>query len=355
MRRSLLTALVCPVCRGDLELRDTTGDEIQEGWLVCTCGRSFPILDGIPRLLPDVEFEPDDSSDDGHKQPQQEFTEFRRQWHRTQKSFGRQWLQYDVQTLDEDMHTFRVKTFFELESLKGLRVLDAGCGGGRYSYVVGKTGADVISVDISRAVEKTAELCREFPNVHIIQSNLMQLPVRTAWFDRIFSIGVLHHTPNTRAAFEALLPYLKPGGTIAIWVYPNWSQFREAMNKFWRSLTTRLPHWIVHALSVLGSPIGAVRGRVYRSRRRLLARLLWQTEKLLPGFSNHPDRRQRICDTFDWFTPQYQWHHTDDEVRSWFEAAGLTNIKNLSAAAAPFHEGLGQGVNFSGQRRVESQ
>lgn len=161
---------------------------------------------------------------------------------------------------------------------------------------------------------------------------------------------MLHHTPDTRKAFEALIPYLKPGGMISIWLYPEWDPLRETMNRFWRSLTTRLPHSVMHAFSSIVSPFGSLRGRVYRSNWRFLARALWQTEKLFPGISNHPDPRQRVCDTFDWLTPQYQWHHTDDEVRAWFVSAGLTNVRNLSELSVQFHPGQGEGICFTGQK-----
>jgi SAM-dependent methyltransferase len=229
-------------------------------------------------------------------------------------------------------------------------VLDAGCGGGRYSFVAGSAGADVISVDISSAVNKAAQLCASLPNVHVLQANLMKLPLPEQSFDRIFSIGVLHHTPDTRAAFDALVPLLKPGGRISIWLYPKWDGLRETMNSFWRGITTHLPHACIHAFSVATSPVGRIRGRVYESGPKWLSRALWQTDKLMPGISNHPDPRQRVCDTFDWFTPQYQWHHTDDEVSGWFEAAGLVNVVNLSESKTRYHVGQGHGVCFTGQR-----
>ena len=115
-------------------------------------------------------------------------------------------------------------------------------------------------------------------------------------------------------------------------------------------MTTRMPHSCIHALGVATSPLGRIRGQVYESGPKWLARLLWQTDKLMPGISNHPDPRQPVCDTFDWFTPPYQWHHTDDEVRKWFEAANLIDIINLSEIKSRYHVGQGQGVCFTGKQ-----
>lgn len=323
------------------------------GVLTCeVCHTSYPVINHIPRLIPQYAFKlPGDHTASCNDAKAREFHQV---WHKTQFSFGRQWLKYDVQAMDEDRKTFENKTGFPIGNLAGIKVLDAGCGGGRYAFVTGTAGATVFAADISPAVEKTLLLCKDLPHVNIVQANLMALPFHDRSFDLVYSIGVLHHTPDTRKAFESLLRYLKPGGVISIWLYPKWSPFRETMNQFWRSFTTRMPHFAVHVFSKMVSPFGAFRGHVYRSNYRFLARLLWQTEKFFPGISNHPDPRQRICDTFDWLTPQYQWHHTDTEVREWFESAGLVNVTNLSERYGQFHTGQGEGVCFSGQKPSDS-
>jgi SAM-dependent methyltransferase/uncharacterized protein YbaR (Trm112 family) len=351
MGHSMFDELICPDCRTPLAgwTSGDTADGVCDVVHCANCCLSYPVIKGIPRMIRDMA-EPTNAARTSSACLEHHAGDFHNTWHRTQASFGRQWLRYDVQTKDEDKQTFENKTGFSLDLLSGMKVLDAGCGGGRYAFVTGSAAANVTAVDISLAVEKTRELCRSLKNVRIVQANLMTLPFPNESFDRIYSIGVLHHTPDTRQAFEALIPYLKPGGEISIWLYPKWDPLRETMNRFWRSLTTRLPHAAIHGFSTFVSPFGALRGRVYRSRYRLFARLLWQTEKIFPGISNHPDPRQRVCDTFDWLTPQYQWHHTDDEVRDWFRSVGLTDIRNLSELFGQFHAGQGEGVCFTGKK-----
>ena len=204
MRLSLVDQLVCPECGDALHLshQDESGDgagTIDSGLLISACGQSFPVVDGIPRLLLDAGLNKRDglrALDAGASEAQLE--EFRELFRRTQQSFGRQWLHYEVQSPEEDRSTFAAKTGWELESLRGLKILDAGCGGGRYSCIAGTAGADVTSVDLSRAVEKTASLCAGIETVDVAQANLMQLPFREGTFDAIFSIGVLH--PHSRHA-----------------------------------------------------------------------------------------------------------------------------------------------------------
>lgn len=55
MRRKLMDILVCPMCKGELELKVSIerDDEIIEGSLTCAaCDETYPIEDTIPNMLP---------------------------------------------------------------------------------------------------------------------------------------------------------------------------------------------------------------------------------------------------------------------------------------------------------------
>jgi len=185
-------------------------------------------------------------------------------------------------------------------------------------------------------------------NVTVLQADLFNLPFEKGFFDYIYSIGVLHHTPDTHRAFEAVLAHLAPGGAIAVWLYKMMHPVREYANTFQRAITLRMSHETLHRLCVFLEPFGAFLGRLYGSPATALRRLAAALNLAVVGVSTHPDRAIRICDTFDWLSPRYQHHHTDDEVRSWFEEAGLHDIVNLSEQQELYHPGQGSGVNFSG-------
>ena len=153
-------------------------------------------------------------------------------------SFGRQWNRYDVARPDEDEATFRVKTGVDPRDLAGLLVLDGGCGGGRYARLAGRHGARVVGVDLSAAVEKAAALCADLPDVAIVQADLLDLPLAEGRFDLVFSIGVLHHSPDPRRAFAQLAARVKPGGRLAVWLYRKNTPPQEWLNTGLRALTT---------------------------------------------------------------------------------------------------------------------
>jgi len=54
-----------------------------------------------------------------------------------------------------------------------------------------------------------------------------------------------------------------------------------------------------------------------------------KTLNKIVNFSAHPDRVNRVCDTFDWYAPEYQQHHTVAEVCDWFTAAWYTDLRVL--------------------------
>ena len=121
-------------------------------------------------------------------------------------------------------------------------ILDAGTGLGRVVMdfcEVCKSG-EVFGVDLSDAVEGAYQNTKKYPNAHILQADLMNLPFKRESFDFIFSEGVLHHTPNTQKAFEVLVNYLAPKGEIAIYIYEKKGPIREFCDDYIRQSTTKL-------------------------------------------------------------------------------------------------------------------
>jgi SAM-dependent methyltransferase len=264
-------------------------------------------------------------------------------------SFGRQWNRYDVARPEEDAAVFRVKTGLDPRDLAGRLVLDAGCGGGRYARLLGEHGADVVGVDLSSAVEAAARLCADLPNVRILQADLLDLPLADARFDLVFSIGVLHHSPDARRAFAQVASKVKPGGRLAVWLYRRNTLPQEWVNSGLRAVTTRMPPRLLEFLS---AGLGVLGGVPVANR----------TLNKVANFSNHPDWTLRICDNFDWYAPKYQSHHTVAELKRWFSEEGFTDLVELPPAKGgrlydwTYRHDLiiGSGVNVAGTKRAGS-
>jgi len=280
--------LVCPECGQGLELGRTSQSE---GSYTCGKFHNYPVLNGIPRFVKSEHYA---------------------------QSFGVQWNTFDVVREEEDSEVFKVKTSLNPKELRGKIVLDAGCGGGRYAFLLGKAGAQVIGVDLSAAVQKAKSICQNLPNVQIIQGDLLNLPFSPGQFDLVYSIGVLHHTPDTRKAFQAVAKMVKPAGKLAVWVYRKNTMPQEWINSSLRAVTSRLPHSILKPVTFF---MGAILGGIPVLNITL--------SRLVSLGSSVPDWRLRACDAFDWYSPKFQFHHSPEEVLDWFKEEGFTNVRLL--------------------------
>ena len=286
-KEGFLQYFVCPETKSPLT---RVGDE-----LVSQEGKKYPIIRGVPRFV-----ESDKYCD----------------------SFSFEWNTHDQTQLDSQRvdgmsaEHFKEKTLLTPKDVEGKLVLDAGVGSGRYSEVVASWGGRVIGVDLSYAVEASSRNLEDFSNVMIAQGDIGKLPFAEGTFDIIFSIGVLHHTPDTRKHFEALVPLLKRGGTIAIWVYSTTLDYRN--RTAWIPFTRYIPDSMFYEWCKWFVPL------THRYRSSSLIRWI---SKIFP-FSNQAHGLENdILDTFDGFSPYFHGIHDNDEVVGWFKGMGLTDIQ----------------------------
>lgn len=235
MKLKLLNYIGCLYCHARLTLTDEVSEdqEIMSGKLLCSkCQRKYPIINGIPRLLPD----------NLSLDKQETAAGFGYAW----KTFSHLDPIYEQQFLDWVCPVDR--DFF-----KNKIILDGGCGKGRHSWCSARFGAkEVIGIDLSDAVEVAFHNNREFPNVHIIQGDIYNLPFLIE-FDYIYSVGVLHHLPDPKAGFLSLTKVLHKGGTISAWVYgrENNGWIVSFVNPLREHITSKLPRALLQLFSWL--------------------------------------------------------------------------------------------------------
>ncbi len=312
MKTDLLQWICCPRCRRELTMTVTRGDAVTvtDGTLACTeCGAAYPIVRGVPRFV----------GSDGY------VGTFSYEWNKWSR------VQFDpANGRRESEETFTEKTGFTPDDLGGKLVLDVGCGAGRFLEVASRWGARAIGIDFSFAVEASQANLGERPNVDVIQADVFHLPFRDAVFDAIFSIGVLHHTRDTREAFLSLPRHLKEGGAIAVWLYYYTDQLYNRATDFWRRLLRPLPNWAIYAWSWL---LCALFSELYC--RPFMSRRPWLTLRRVLPVNTHPDWHWRVLDTFDWYSPAYQDKGCSVErVVGWCEESDLRGVEVLDCPTA---------------------
>lgn len=286
----LLPRLRCPSCGGTIERRTETE-------LSCGAAHLAPIVGGVPRFTP-----PSTYAD----------------------SFGYQWTTFRTTQLDDDVRSESATTFAEKTGLtpadvEGRTVLDVGCGMGRFTDVVLRWGAaQVVGMDLSRAVEAAADNLADDERATFVQADAAHPPFEPASFDLVFSIGVLHHTPSTVRSLASVAGLVRPGGDLAVWLYASRLRWTHLGSEVLRPLTSRVPE--ERLLRAVRRVVPIVDG--VRRRAPWLAKPLG----LVLPTSTHPDPQWRVLDTFDWYSPRYQWKHSEPEVVGWFEAGGFTEL-----------------------------
>lgn len=346
MKPALVNWLRCPDCdHRDLKLNvfahDTAADvhdasEILEGVLGCRCGASFPIIAGVPRLLPrhlraaladsyPGFFTEHAARLNGWHAPRSRTAEVRGQLH-VMEAFGFEWNEfadYENQNFDEWVAPLTPDFF------RGKLGVDAGCGAGRHALRAHSYGAEIVAMDLSPAVDAAYRKARAVPRMHVLQGDIFNPPLRRDTFEFVYSLGVLHHTPDPPRAFKSLVPLLRPGGTIAAMLYGSGRPVALGVLGLVRAVTTRLPlpatkllSWLAGVIDTVG-PIGAYRLlRALGVPRPALDRLTPEHVRL------YADLSFSTCytDWLDRLSYPYVHYYTRDTVWDWFISAGLERV-----------------------------
>ena len=306
MKYELLELLRCPACGDRLELavREEEHNEVKTGTLTCAGGaHTYQISRFVPRFV-----DADKYAD----------------------SFSRQRLyvrrHFDHYRNDRSGDAqFLPTTGFSADALKSGFTLEIGCGYGRFVDVVQRLGGRIVGVDLST---HSIDLAQDFvglrSNVFLVQADLFALPFERETFQHIYSIGVLHHTPDTKRAFEAVVPYLGRGGSISIWVY---HPMEKRSSNVWRMVTTGLNHRILYGACIMNQVLFSwIRGLPGG----------WRFSHIVPGAGPRPGQTfwLRVLGDFDNLSPTFAYVHNESEVEGWFRGAGLKEVRILQRRTA---------------------
>jgi SAM-dependent methyltransferase/uncharacterized protein YbaR (Trm112 family) len=337
MQSSIRGRLVCPVCSSPLALQvfREEGEEIMEGAFRCPCGVVYPIIGGVPRMLPPhllaelerdypafFELYGDQISVAGFaRRPE---TQVLRQ---TQEAFGYEW------TWAADYHAANFADWLPegltAEDLFPGRVgLEVGCGAGRHAAATARLAKEHFAVDLSRAVDAAFPRTRALPNCHVIQADAFHLPFAKATFDYVYCLGVLQHLPNPETGFHALAGQTRLGGLLLVNVYQASRPIMLFLLEAVRQVTIRLPMWLVKDVSVAAGCVdyGLFIGPWRRVRSTAIGRLLRRfVPTRIDEYAKY-DFHTCVTDWFDRLSCPVKKHYRRDHLLRWYEEAGYSNV-----------------------------
>ncbi len=313
---NLAEQLICPETGQRLHVEQQVGPEgAQRTVLTTTDGsRQYPVKEGIPRFVP-----ADNYAD----------------------SFGYQWNKYAKLQLDSSngssnsQDRFYSITEWQPSELAGARVLDVGCGAGRFAEVALAAGAQVTAIDLSGAVDACKANLGDSPQLAVIQASIYELPFRAGSFDYVYSIGVIQHTPDPERSVKEICRLVKPGGQIGLWIYDrNWKSYLGTLGFKYllRPWTKRMSRGQVerfsNTLEKLCWPINR-RARYWGLPGKVLMRLLPVSCFHLQSvpLSDEDFREWVRLDTFDMYSPAHDHPQKFNTVESWLSEAGFGDIR----------------------------
>lgn len=225
---------------------------------------------------------------------------------------------------------FRIFPWAALPPSGGIGI-DVGCGTGRWSLLVAPRVAHLHVLDASpQALAVAQENLKSAGNVSFHAASVAAIPLPDASLDFAYSLGVLHHVPDTQAAIEAIAAKLKPGAPFLVYLYyaldnrPAWYRALWRLSNLGRLVISRLPHVLRYVVSQV------IAALVYWPLARLatLMSRLGRSPRGLP-LSYYADKSFYVMrtDAYDRFCTRLEKRFTRQEIEAMLRRAGFVDIR----------------------------
>jgi SAM-dependent methyltransferase len=259
----------------------------------------------------------------------------------TVRGFGDEWERFDQTGMSEKDAGELFESYFSIfpwaQLPRDAVGFDLGCGSGRWAKFVAPRVGTLHCIDPSTAINVARSNLRSFANCLFHQAGVDNIPLGARSMDFGYSLGVLHHVPDTRIALAACAAKLKPGAPFLVYLYyafdnrPIWFRALWQMSDLIRKIVSRLPHRLRYGVSQI------IAGLVYWP----LARFAKHAERAGLDVKKFPLAAYRErgfyvmrTDALDRFGTRLEQRFTKVEIEAMMVSAGLTRI--LFSDGVPF-------------------
>jgi SAM-dependent methyltransferase len=174
---------------------------------------------------------------------------------KTVKGFGREWERFDQSAMPEAERRRIFQSYFALFPWEALpdrpEGFDLGCGSGRWAQLVAPRVGTLHCIDPSDAIDVARRNLAGHPNCEFHRASVDAMPLADASMDFAYSLGVLHHVPDTEAGLRACVAKLKPGAPFLVYLYYAFDNRPVWFRTIWR-----ISDWMRRGISSLPGAVG---------------------------------------------------------------------------------------------------
>jgi len=253
----------------------------------------------------------------------------------TVEGFGDEWSRFDQTGLDDAELLDQFHQYFKIFPWNDLPEdaigFDLGCGSGRWAKIVASRVGQLYCIDASPdALNVARRNLREFSNCTFIHSSVDELSLPDGSMDFGYSLGVLHHVPDTAAGIRSCVAKLKPGAPFLLYIYyafdnrPAWFRLLWRVSDGVRRAIARLPFRARYSVTQL------IAGAVYlplARTARLLERRGFNVDNFPLTTYRHRSFYMMRTDALDRFGTRLEQRFTAPQIRHMMESAGLERIQ----------------------------
>jgi len=253
---------------------------------------------------------------------------------KTIRGFGQEWTAYDQTVLSDAELRRMAESYFSIFPFDALPVqaegFDLGCGSGRWAELVADRVGLLHCIDPSpEALEVARRRLSSRDNVRFHLASSESIPIAPASQDFGYSLGVLHHIPDTRPALGDCVEKLRPGAPFLVYLYysldnrPTWYRSLWRISDVVRAGISRMPFKARQAVTTV------IAAAVYWPFARLarLVELLGMNQLHVPlSIYRRSSFYTMRTDALDRFGTRLEHRFTRAEIQEMMEAAGLKDI-----------------------------
>jgi 2-polyprenyl-3-methyl-5-hydroxy-6-metoxy-1,4-benzoquinol methylase len=256
---------------------------------------------------------------------------------KTIDGFGDEWQRFDQSDLDTAERQSIFEQYFYIFPWKSLPKdaigFDMGCGSGRWAQLVAPRVGKLHCIDPSAALEVARRNLGSHENCIFHRAAVGDSVLQDGSMDFGYSLGVLHHVPDTEAGIRACVQMLKSGAPFLLYLYyamenrPVWYRALWRASNLLRVVVSKLPHGLRYYVCQLIAVV------VYWPLARAAAIVEYlgvsgQVAAAMPlGFYRHRSFYTMRTDALDRFGTRLEKRFTRKEIESMMKASGLCKVE----------------------------